>query len=135
MFLFVYKQKLMQIHISLQKSKHFSELKFLLQKRTSKLLCASFNTIGPVAFKILSDPCIWKGVTEFGRNRIFFQVVNFSYMYLFVYRQKTYANTHLFTDLRTFYGIKISVIEKKLQPSENQICRYINILKKSLILR
>ena len=53
----------------------------------------------------------------------------------FVYRQTTYANVHLFTELRTFYGIKIYVIQKKLQPLENEICRYINILKKSLIIR
>ena len=56
-------------------------------------------------------------------------------MFLFVYRQKTYGNTHLFTELRTFFGIKISVIEKKLQPLENEIYRYIKILKKSLIIR
>ena len=43
--------------------------------------------------------------------------------------------TKLYQKLRTFYGIKISVIEKKLQPLENQICRYIKILKKSLIIR
>ena len=55
-------------------------------------------------------------------------------MYLFVYRQKTYANTHLYTELKTFYGIKISVIEKKLQPSENEAYTYISGLKKSLKL-
>ena len=53
---------------------------------------------------------------------------------MFVYRQKTCADTHSFTELRTFYRTKISVIENKLQPSENEICRYINILKKSLKL-
>ena len=38
---------------------------------------------------------------------------------MFVYSQKTCAHKHGFTELRTFYRTKISVIEKKLQPTEN----------------
>ena len=56
-------------------------------------------------------------------------------MFMFVYRQNTCAHTHRFTELRTFYRTKISVIEKKLQPLENEV--YIDILrlKKSLKIR
>ena len=56
-------------------------------------------------------------------------------MVIFVYRQNNFTYKHRFTELRTFYGIKISVIEKKLQPSENEV--YIDILrlKKSLKIR
>ena len=46
-------------------------------------------------------------------------------MLMFVYRQKTCAYTHRFTEVRTFYGTKISVIEKKLQPLENEVCIHI----------
>ena len=58
-------------------------------------------------------------------------------MFMFVYREKTYADTHRFTELRTFYKTKISVIEKKLQPSENQayIYIYISETKKTLKIR
>ena len=56
-------------------------------------------------------------------------------MFMFVYREKTYADTHRFTELRTFYKTKISVIEKKLQPSENQAYTYISGTKKTLKVR
>ena len=62
-------------------------------------------------------------------------VVNFSNIIIFVYRQKTFTYTHLFTELRTFFGIKISVIKKKLQPSENEVYIHIFRLKKSLKIR
>ena len=56
-------------------------------------------------------------------------------MFIFVYSQFFFTKTHFFTELRTFYGIKISVIEKKLQPSENVVNIYISGTKKSLKMR
>ena len=56
-------------------------------------------------------------------------------MLMFVYRQKTCAYTHRFTELRTFYRTKISVIEKKLQPLENEVYIHILGLKKSIKIR
>ena len=56
-------------------------------------------------------------------------------MFIFVYRQKTFTYTQRFTELRTFYEIKISFIEKKLQPSENEAYIAISGLKKSLKIR
>ena len=56
-------------------------------------------------------------------------------MFMFVYRQKNCAHTHRFTELRTFYRTKISVIEKKLQPSENEAYIAISGLKKILKIR
>ena len=50
------------------------------------------------------------------RNRI---ASDFAYMVIFYKRYTNGVYAKKSQKLRTFYGIKISVIEKKLRPSEN----------------
>ena len=77
----------------------------------SFIMLSSFRDIDRHPFFLLRNRITEESVTEL--------LVNISYIYNFVYSQKTFAHRHLFTELRTFYGIKISIIVKKLQPSEN----------------